>query len=45
MAEEEREILEGRFFEPQEIEAGISAHPETFSPSFMLLYRLFWEQP
>jgi isopentenyl-diphosphate delta-isomerase len=38
------EILEGRFFETREIQAGIGKEPETFSPSFRLLYRLFMEQ-
>ena len=36
-----REILEGRFFEPEEIEAGISKEPEAFSPSFRLLFHLY----
>jgi isopentenyldiphosphate isomerase len=36
-----REILEGRFFDVEEIEAGIAKEPETFSPSFRLLYRLY----
>ena len=35
-----REILEGRFFETAEIEAGIATEPEKFSPSFRLLYSL-----
>jgi len=35
------EIQEGRFFETGEIEAGIAREPETFSPSFVLLYRLY----
>ena len=39
-----KEILEGRFFEIEEIEAGISKEPETFSPSFVLLYRLYRER-
>jgi len=39
-----REILEGRFFETREIEAGLTKEPEKFSPSFRLLYRLFWER-
>jgi isopentenyl-diphosphate delta-isomerase len=39
-----REILEGRFFGTREIEAGIATEPETFSPSFMLLYRLYRER-
>jgi isopentenyldiphosphate isomerase len=38
-----REILEGRFFECEEIEAGISRDPETYSPSFRLLFRLYRE--
>jgi len=39
-----REILEGRFFGTREIEEGISSHPEAFSPSFIVLYRLYTEQ-
>ena len=39
-----REILEGRFFGTREIEEGIATEPETFSPSFMLLYRLYRER-
>jgi isopentenyl-diphosphate delta-isomerase len=39
-----REIAEGRFFETEEIEAALSANPETFSPSFQLLYRLYREE-
>ena len=39
-----REILEGRFFGPREIEAGIAKEPETFSPSFRLLYGLYMER-
>ena len=39
-----REILEGRFFGTGEIEAAIATEPETFSPSFRLLYRLYREQ-
>jgi len=39
-----REILEGRFFETREIEAGIAKEPETFSPSFRLLYSLYIER-
>ena len=40
-----REILEGRFLETREIEAGIATEPETFSPSFMLLYNLYRGKP
>lgn len=36
-----REILEGRFFQPEEIEAGISKDPDRFSPSFRLLFGLY----
>jgi isopentenyldiphosphate isomerase len=38
------EILEGRFFEPREIEQRIDGEPEIFSPSFLLLYRLYREK-
>jgi isopentenyl-diphosphate delta-isomerase len=36
-----REILQGRFFQTQEVEAGIASEPETFSPSFRILFRLY----
>ncbi len=36
-----KEIIEGRFFEPAEIEEGIAERPEVFSPSFRMLYRRF----
>jgi isopentenyl-diphosphate Delta-isomerase len=39
------EILEGRFFEPQEIDAELGRSPGSFSPSFRLLYRLFRTHP
>ena len=39
-----REILEGRFFGTREIEVGIAKEPETFSPSFRLLYGLYRER-
>lgn len=38
-----REILEGRFFGCEEVEAAVSADPEAFSPSFRLLFRLYRE--
>jgi isopentenyl-diphosphate delta-isomerase len=38
-----REILQGRFFPAKEIEAGIATEPETFSPSFRLLFRLYMD--
>jgi isopentenyldiphosphate isomerase len=37
------EILEGRFFGCEEVEAAVSADPEAFSPSFRLLFRLYRE--
>ncbi len=39
-----REILEGRFFDPGEIEQGLSSNPDAFSPSFRLLYGLYREE-
>jgi isopentenyldiphosphate isomerase len=39
-----REILEGRFYTIEEIEAGLASNPQDFSPSFMLLYRLYLER-
>lgn len=36
-----REILQGRFFQTQEIEAGIAKEPDAFSPSFRLLFGLY----
>ncbi len=38
------EILEGRFFEPGEIEEGLSKEPEAFSPSFQLLFHLYRQE-
>jgi isopentenyldiphosphate isomerase len=38
------EILEGRFFGCEEVEAAVSADPEAFSPSFRLLFRLYRER-
>jgi len=39
-----KEILEGRFFEPEEIQEGISKEPEAFSPSFRLLFRRYRQE-
>ena len=38
------EILQGRFLPTEEIEACMAAKPETFSPSFRLLFRLYMER-
>ncbi len=38
------EIEKGRFFAPHEIERELAAHPQKFTPSFRLLWRLYLEK-
>jgi isopentenyl-diphosphate Delta-isomerase len=39
-----QEVLEGRFFTAEEIEARISAEPQAFTPSFRILFRRYREK-
>jgi len=38
-----REVLEGRFFKPDELERLLKEEPEKFSPAFRYLWRLYQE--